>query len=70
MTALKRLIMAVVATAMTATAATAQQLPKREFRGAWIPTVGDRYYATHTTEQNKAYLLACSTASKPQAAMW
>ncbi len=57
MTALKRLIMAVLATAMTATAATAQQLPKREFRGAWIPTVGDRYYATHTTEQNKAYLL-------------
>ena len=35
----------------------AQNNPKREFRGVWIPTVGDRYYAKHTTAENKAYLL-------------
>ena len=32
--------------------------PKREFRGVWIPTVGDRYFQQHNTQENKAYLLS------------
>ncbi len=53
-----RNIIAVVAVAaMALTAAAHDSMPKREFRGAWIPTVGDSYYAGHTTEQNKAYLI-------------
>lgn len=35
----------------------AAQNPKHEFRGVWVPTVGDRYYQNHTTEENQAYLL-------------
>ena len=42
---------------LIALSAVAQNNPKREFRGVWIPTVGDRYYARHTTAENKAYLL-------------
>ena len=31
--------------------------PKREFRGAWIHTVGQGQYAKQSTEENKAYLI-------------
>lgn len=30
--------------------------PKREFRGAWMHTIGQSQYADQTTDQNKAYL--------------
>lgn len=30
--------------------------PKREFRGAWMHTIGQCQYADQSTEQNKAYL--------------
>lgn len=30
--------------------------PKREFRGAWLHTIGQSQYASQTTEQNKEYL--------------
>lgn len=30
--------------------------PKREFRGAWLHTVGQNHFAARTTEQNKEYL--------------
>lgn len=32
------------------------QNPKREFRGAWLHTVGQKQYAQKTTEENKRYL--------------
>lgn len=31
--------------------------PKREFRGAWMHTIGQSQYANQTTEQNKQYLI-------------
>ncbi len=31
--------------------------PKREFRGAWMHTIGQSQYANQTTEQNKQYLV-------------
>ena len=33
-----------------------QQLPKREFRGAWLHTVYQDGYARRSTAQNKAWL--------------
>lgn len=40
--------------------------PKREFRGAWLHTIGQSQYASQTTEQNKAYL--CDQLDKLQQA--
>ena len=41
--------MAVAATALAVN-------PKREFRGAWMHTIGQMQYSEQTTEQNKAYI--------------
>ena len=38
--------------------------PKREFRAVWVPTVGDRYYAQHSTEECKAYLVNIIDSAK------
>ena len=46
------LMLFAIATSITASA----QNPKREFRGAWMHTVGQGQYARMTTDQNKAYL--------------
>ena len=46
------LMLFAIATSITAIA----QNPKREFRGAWMHTVGQGQYARMTTDQNKAYL--------------
>ncbi len=54
---LKTLLLILIAATCAATMHTAAQNPKREFRGVWLPTVGDRYYQNHTTAENKAYLL-------------
>lgn len=41
---------------MMGISAGAQELPKREFRGAWLHTIFQGQYKNQTTEQNKAYL--------------
>lgn len=46
------ILAALVAFALCAAA----QNPKREFRGAWMHTVGQSQYASQSTEENKRYL--------------
>lgn len=46
------LVACFLATSLSASA----QNPKREFRGAWMHTVGQMQYSKMTTEQNMAYL--------------
>ena len=49
-----------------ATAVVRADNPKREFRGAWIHTVGQGQYAKQSTKENQAYLI--SLLDKLQAA--
>ncbi|MCM1517913.1 MAG: family 10 glycosylhydrolase [Pseudoflavonifractor sp.] len=42
--------------ALTAVTLSAEIMPKREFRGAWLQTVYRTDYAKRTTEENKAFL--------------
>ena len=53
---LRRILLLLLACA--ALGAGARELPKREFRGAWMHTVFQGQYHSQTTEQNKAYLTA------------
>ena len=50
-----KLLLAIAALFMVS-AVTAQQHPKREFRGAWIHTVHQRQYAQMTPQETQAYL--------------
>ncbi len=52
---LKKVILAIVCVC-GALSAVAADLPKREFRGAWLHTVYQDQYLRNTTGQNKAYL--------------
>lgn len=58
---MKRIFASIILAAMMTAGTVAQDAataanPKREFRGAWMHTIGQGQYARMTTDENKAYL--------------
>ncbi|MCC8115431.1 MAG: family 10 glycosylhydrolase [Bacteroidales bacterium] len=53
---IKRIFSALLLGMMIVGISAASENPKREFRGAWMHTIGQSQYKEQTTEQNQAYL--------------